>query len=101
MSDSIIDKKYIVEMPDGSRWAVPVHVIAANHAAEYADEYDGNTAVSLEQGTKPLFADPDEIADWAKNSMDWADVKDFARPVEEADDIDFQDGWVNGEWSVE
>ena len=52
---SILDKNYIVTMPDGSQWSVPVVVIATNRAASYADEFDGDTARSLEEDTHPLF----------------------------------------------
>jgi len=96
------DKKYIVTMPDGSKWAVPVLAIASDRAAHYADEFDGNTAVSLEEDTLPLFeSDPFECADWAKNNMNWDEVCDLAEKLDEPEPPDYQEGWVNGEWEVE
>ncbi|HFU4527676.1 TPA: hypothetical protein ACJCWB_000478 [Yersinia enterocolitica] len=68
-----------ITMPDGSKWAVPVHVIqthAANNDLEISHEED--------------------IEDWAENNMNWSDVEEFAvmtTPPEE----DYQEGWVNGE----
>ena len=36
---------------------------------------------------------------WAANSMNWSDVKDKATCVKKPD-VDFVDGWCNGEWKV-
>ncbi len=42
--------KYLrVNMPDGSKWDVPVSVIAQNRAAEYAHEFDGDVQKSLDE----------------------------------------------------
>lgn len=99
---AIYDSKYIVTMPDGSRWAVPVEVIAISRAAHYVDEFGGNMARSLEEDTLPLFEKhPSECADWAKNNMNWDDVKERAIRVHEPQpEPDWQEGWVNGEWEI-
>lgn len=97
-----MSKKYCVEMPDGSIWAVPVEVIARSRAAYYAEEFGGDIERSLAEDTNPLFEeDSYEIEDWARGNMDWADVKDHAERVQEpsATDTDYQEGWVNGEVS--
>jgi len=89
-----------VEMPDGSRWDVPVMAIARNRAANYADEHDGDVERSLQEDTLPLFQDePYEIEDWAANDMDWRDVMSVARMVK-APSADYQEGWVNGEKEI-
>jgi hypothetical protein len=100
----IIDKKYVVTMPDGSKWAVPVRVIAQNRAESYAGDFDDSADVSLEEDTLPLFESDDaEIEDWARNNMDWSEVvkeaKQVAFPPPMSSD-DFQDGWANGEVEV-
>jgi hypothetical protein len=46
-----------------------------------------------------MFEDPDEVADWAQNNMDWDDVKDVAKLVH-SDEPDYQEGWVNGDYEV-
>lgn len=99
----ILNKKYIVKMSDGSRWAVPVEIIAVNRAEEYCKEFGNSIQRSLREDTIPLFeADHWECADWAKNNMNWDDVHNYARQVSSpSDDVDFQDGWVNGEWEIE
>lgn len=96
------DKKYIVEMPDGSKWGVPVEVIALDRAASYAEEFGGNTARSLEEDTLPLFEDdPRQVADWAKGNMNWEDVSAHAsRIAEPMPEVDWQEGWVNGKWEI-
>jgi hypothetical protein len=40
--------KYLsMTMPDGSKWGVPVEMIARNRAAHYASEFDGDVERSL------------------------------------------------------
>lgn len=97
---SILTKKYVTTMPDGSKWAVPVATIAANRANRYAKEFGGNAGRSLQEDTVPLFeSDHFEIEDWAQNNMNWDDVKDLAECIEPAK-CDFQEGWMNGEHEV-
>lgn len=91
-----------IVMPDGSTWAVPVTVIAADRAKAYAHEFDGNIERSLNEDTLPLFeSDAYQIEDWAANNMNWEDVKDHAFLHQQSPGTDFQEGWVNGEKSVE
>lgn len=95
---------YVVAMPDGSRWAVPLMVIATDRAKHYAQEFDGDLERSLAEDTLPLFdADPYQAHDWAANNMNWSDVNGEARiyePAKPLGDDDFAEGWVNGEYQV-
>jgi hypothetical protein len=96
--------KYLrVEMPDGSRWDVPAHLIAEDRARYYADrETPGpeRSKTYLEELNYTLKND-DELADWAANNMDWSDVQHAATlAVPRPDEVDFQEGWVNGEKDV-
>lgn len=85
-----------VNMPDGSKWDVPVSVIAENRAKYYSHEYGGDVQKSLEEDTLPLFeADRYEIEDWAANNMNWSDVEKMAQ-LAVASETDYQEGWVNG-----
>ncbi|MGK4442643.1 hypothetical protein ACSMDF_04650 [Yersinia enterocolitica] len=68
-----------ITMPDGSKWAVPVHVIQTNAA-------NNDLEISHEE----------DIEDWAENNMDWADVEEFA-VMTIPPEADYQEGWVNGE----
>ena len=43
--------------------------------------------------------DEDELIDWAQNNMNWDEVKQQAVKVSDGE-IDWQDGWVNGEKEV-
>ena len=97
---SVLKKKLVTTMPDGSKWTVPVEVIANNRAKEYADEFDGDVARSLAEDTAPLFErDEFVIEDWAANNMKWDDVCDHAECIELAD-CDYQEGWINGDKDV-
>lgn len=89
-----------IEMPDGSKWAVPVHVIAMNRAAYYAKNDGVSIEASLNNDTLPLFeADEFEIEDWAANNMNWEDVEHLAVCIGKGGS-DYQDGWCNGEKKI-
>ena len=85
-------------MPDGSKWDVPVTIIASHRAEHYKQEFGGDVHKSLNEDTLPLFeSDPFEIADWAANNMNWSDVERVAKLADiPKPDVDFQYGWVNG-----
>ena len=87
-----------VEMPDGSKWGVPIEMIARNRAAHYADEFDGDVDASMAEDTVPLFdVDEYEIQDWAVNNMNWSDFDGHQVKVSEAPPPDFQLAWMEGE----
>jgi hypothetical protein len=97
---SNLHKKYVTTMPDGSKWAVPVSIIAGDRAKAYAHEFGGSVEKSLSEDTGPLFdADAFEIEDWAQNNMNWDDVKAYAVRIENTK-CDYQEGWVNGAHEV-
>ena len=91
---------YIISMPDGSKWSIPVSVIASDRAAYFAKEFDGDEDRSLEDTLQLFESAKYEIADWAKGNMDWDDVKDFATLVETSDEVDYQEGWMNGDFAI-
>lgn len=87
-----------VEMPDGSRWTVPVDIIARSRAEHYAHEFGGDVERTLREDTFPLFESDDyEIVDWAANNMNWVDVRYAAVRAADSTAVDYQEGWVNGE----
>lgn len=89
-----------IEMPDGSKWAIPVHIIAMNRAVYYAKN-DGKTIEdSLNNDTMPLFESADfEIEDWAANNMNWSDVEHLAVCISKGE-TDYEEGWCNGEKEI-
>lgn len=90
-------KVMTLEMPDGSKWAIPLLVIAKNRALHYAHEFDGDLDRSLIEDTLPLFnLDPYEAVDWASGNMDWDDVKDFSYLLSPASEHDFNEAWASG-----
>ena len=94
-----MEGKLRVTMPDTSVWEVPCHVIAENRAAYFQDDYGDDLMTSLLEDTAPLFESCTyEIMDWARNNMDWDDVKDVATMVSPPAprDTNYQEGWVNG-----
>ncbi len=97
---AIRDMVYVVEMPDGSRWGVPVAAIALHRARKFADEFDGNVARALEEAVWPSFeADIFEIRHWALVQMEWADVAEQAQEIRDPSClVDYQAGWANGAW---
>lgn len=90
--------KYMtVEMPDGSKWGVPVEMIARKRAEYYASEFDGDVERSLAEDTIPLFERSDyEILDWAVNQMNWKDFDGNQVKLANAPEPDFQKAWLSG-----
>ncbi len=100
---SILEKDYIITMSNGERWSLPVIFIALDRAGYYKEK-DGLTDIkeSLSKDTIPLFeADEFEIEDWAKNNMDWEDVRNNAYVIEKnLVSFDYQQGWGEGEVEI-
>ena len=91
---------YKITMGDGSVWSIPIMVIAENRADNYKHEFDGSLEDSLAKDTIPLFTQDDyEIQDWARNNMNWCDVKKHAIQTYHVD-CDYQDGWINGDVNI-
>jgi hypothetical protein len=93
-----------VTMPDGARYDVPVGFVAAHIAAEFAAEKGPKGTPEYDSEFELIEAetlqDNDQLLDWAANNMNWSDVADIAIQVESPPEIDYQDGWVNGEKEV-
>jgi hypothetical protein len=98
-----IENKFLkVTMPDGSKWKVPVRIIAQHRANYYLENYI-TLENSLKEDTLPLFEeDPFEIEDWASNNMDWEDVQKYAERLKDKglSMEELQEGWVNGEKEI-
>lgn len=87
-----------IEMPDASKWQVPVEIIARHRAEYYANEFDGDVERSLKEDTIPMFeSDNKEIANWAVGNMDWSDFKGHQVRISDPEPVDYQEGWGNGE----
>ena len=93
-----LPKYMTIEMPDGSKWGVPIEMIARNRAEHYASEFGGDVNRSLEEDTIPLFAGDDyEIQDWAVGNMNWDDFNGHQVKLSDAAAPDFQEAWLNGD----
>ena len=97
-SEKKIERIYVFHARNGEVWGVPAEIIAENYA-EYQEslgkEYSKYYDTMLE-----WFDEGDyEFADWAKNNMDWSDVKDQAFLMEKKASGDgLTEAWVNGEY---
>ena len=91
-------EKYLrVIMPDGSKWDVPVMLIV-NDRAKYYAETDPET--SFDKEVEYALNDEYEITDWAANNMNWKDVVLQAQIVNEDREVDYQEGWINGDQEI-
>ncbi len=96
----IRNANYRIEMDDGSKWDVAVSVIAENRAHYYSKEFEGDLQKSLDEDTWPFFdSDHYAIEDWAKNNMNWDDVKHDAIKISDATP-DYDDSWVEGDVEI-
>lgn len=95
---------YLVTMPDGSVWSVPLMEIVRSRAEHYAHEFGDDIERSIAEDTLPLFeSDPYQVKDWASNNMNWSEVVGVAKihaPAKPLEDDDFEEGWINGSYSV-
>jgi hypothetical protein len=92
--------KYLrVTMPDGSKWDVEAMLISENRA-DYYSQKEEMTAAEYQEEIEFAMKNAYELHDWAANNMNWEDVKEFAKLVTDRPDIDYQEGWVNGEYEV-
>lgn len=97
----INDKRLCVTMPNGDRYAIPIAFIAMHRAMNYKHEFDGSEARSLNEDTLPLFQQDNwEIIDWARNNLNWKDVKHIAQRLGTEKPVDFQLGWTEGEMGI-
>jgi len=90
-----------LEVPDYGTVAVPVATIARNRAEHYKHEFGGDVERSLAEDTWPLFElDSFECEDWARNNMNWSDVKDAHVTIEREvpPGPDFQEAWTDAEY---
>jgi hypothetical protein len=93
-----MQKYYVFTCSNGERWRVPLEIIARHRAEHYKHEFGNSLERSLAEDTMPLFEnDGFEISDWARNSMDWSDVKLHAEKIAVGNDLHMQDEWVNPE----
>jgi hypothetical protein len=99
MSDAISKTttraKLRVTMPDGSRWDVPVQVIADDRDDYYSDDNE-DTIRSIREGG----LDASDITDWAANNMNWSHVEKHAVKIENPPKPDYEDGWCNGDKEI-
>ena len=94
-----------VTMPDGSKWDVPASHVAGNRAKYYASKVSNDPfSFEFERERKCeheyAMSDDSELIDWAANNMNWCDVRMFAKQHSPATEIDYQDGWCNGDKEV-
>jgi len=91
-----------VTMPDGSKWDVPADAVARNRAKHYADTktHGASWQARFDDEYAYTMDEDDELVDWAKNNMNWSDVEVVAVRSAVPADVDFEEGWANGEMKV-
>lgn len=93
---SSLPTEYLITMPNGDEWSVPVMAIAEHRAKHLAHKFGGNVRLSYKGDTKPHFlADKKNIEIWARTMMHWDDVKKIAIFIGNRKESD-QAGWVSG-----
>lgn len=85
----MISRQIYITMKDQSVWAVPLEIIKKQVMEDYGEESKSMSEAQLEE--------------WAKDNMNWDDVRKFARKVSNPPMLtqdDFQDAWANSNWEV-
>ena len=84
-------------MPDGSKWDVPAKLVADSRAKHYDSDPDSSYKEEFEYTMGSDY----ELKDWATGNMNWDEVEHKAVRVKEVEEeVDFQEGWLNGEKEV-
>ena len=100
IESKLFNKKYYLKFSDRSTWAVPVHLIMMNHAEYVAGNNGQDPMVALEKETIPFFEEDDcNIEYWAKNNMNWGEVKDLAVQITPPA-LNFQSEWINSKVKI-
>ena len=89
-----------VTMPDGSKWDVPVSIIAIDNAKHYGEntEFGKSIERALREYTILLFhEDSSSVREWAENDMNWKDVKEWAVQVSPPTSVDYAIAWITGD----
>lgn len=97
--------KYLrVTMSDGSEWDAPAKLIANDRARCYCSrEKLGNAKAYNDLFQKEFdyaINNDAELLDWAAGNMNWLDVAMEAEQTKMPDDVDYQEGWVNGKKQI-
>ena len=91
-------KYIVVSFSDRICWKIPASVIAESRAKYYAEvdsaRGDGDYDEVYKEEYDYTLSNISEIEDWAKNSMNWEDVKDHA-VLYRSDDSDYEQEWCN------
>jgi len=95
-----MDKKVRISFSDGTKWDIPVFVIAQNRANIYRSEFGNDVNRSLKEDTLHLFEDNSEILDWLCNNMDWKDVSMYAELATEPKEVNYAEEFCNAKKRV-
>ena len=98
-------KYLVVEMSDGTQWAIPAMVIVKDRAEYYAKEDVkwgcGEYDEIYKEEIIEAMSDEYEITDWAANNMDWEDVWRHAiRLKTSPPEVNYHKEWTNAPKSV-
>lgn len=91
-------KFYRFQCSNGDVYEIPLDEIIESKAY-YAFErkwFDDMYMIDvIREIAKEFDNDPFLIKDWARNNMNWADVKSSARLIKSENQIDMQEEWCN------
>lgn len=95
------NKRIYVDMPDGLTYIIPVMVVAEHKAWRMKQYHDNDFSKAMTKEVLPEFENDNyAIKDWAKNNMNWDDVKKEALTIHKKVECDYQEHWVNGDFEI-
>jgi hypothetical protein len=93
--------KWIYVKFDRDTWKIPARIVAIYRAHYYACVVDGHNIHSPEFNKEFQISMEDEnLIEWAKNSMNWVDVKEFAQFVTFIDERNYSEMWSNADMEI-
>jgi len=101
------EPRLLVTFDDGTTWAIPAKIIAAERAKYFAErdvavgDADNFHDAYLKEYEYSL-GDDGELLDYCANSMNWEDVKDHAVKVSDPEPSrDYEKEWGNAHKEIE
>ena len=94
-------KYLLVTFSDRRTYKIPVSLIAGSRADYYAridaDSGDGDYDANYIKEYEYTMKDDSVLEEWAKNSMDWEDISDYAEIVEDIETTSYHHEWCNAD----
>lgn len=96
-------KNYVVTMADGSRYSIPLRIIATDRARALSENggCSGNFSEALSDSFKLFESNPKKLKDWIYDNITWTEIKHYATKLRDPDPVDYEESWKRpSHWEI-